>query len=81
MILVMRIKLKRVNNSLNVGKLNVKNSTIHTQHFIIIVRKHIMVNSQQGHYSIIKYLKARLRIEADQELKKVKLKINFKFNQ
>jgi|JI7StandDraft_1071085.scaffolds.fasta_scaffold132964_1 hypothetical protein len=71
-ILAMRIKLKRVSSNSNAGKLNVKNSIILIQHFIIIVRKHIMVNSLQGHYLIIKYLKVLLRIEADQELKKVK---------
>lgn len=80
-ILAMRIKLKRVSSNSNAVKLNVKNSIILIQHFIIIVRKHIMVNFQQGHYLIIKYLKALLRIEADQELKKAKLRINFKFNQ
>ncbi len=71
-ILAMRIKLKRVSSNSNAVKLNVKNSIILIQRFIIIVRKHIMVNSLQGHYLIIKYLKGLLRIEVDLELKKAK---------
>jgi hypothetical protein len=65
MIQIMTIKIKRVNNNINVGNLNAKKLITHILHFIIIVKKHIMVNFQLDHLLTINYLMVLQRIEAD----------------
>jgi hypothetical protein len=72
MIHITNKKVKKVNNNLNVVKQNVKNCIIRILHFIIIVKRHIMVNFHLAHYLIIKYLKDLLKIEAGHVLRKVR---------
>lgn len=70
--LEMKKKVKRVRNSLNVGKLNAKNFTILILHFTTIVRKLTMDSFLQARYSMGISLMARPRTGEGLELKKMK---------
>ena len=64
--------------NINVGKLNVENSIIHTQHFTIIVKNLMKEYFHLTHFITQNYSKVHQKIEVDQELKKLMSKIQRK---